>query len=158
MNLFRKTPKKRPEQNTPKDVINELLVEVFNHILSIEQENLQKRGVKLSMNEVHVLEAVEKSVEPTMSNIARRLRITVGTLTTAINRLVAKGYCERFSNEGDRRKVYIRLTEQAHEVLSIHEGFHDEMIDAVIEDLNLEENRVLIDMLENLIAYFKRMY
>ena len=43
------------------------------------------------MNEVHVLEAIEKTDEPTMTNIAKRLRITVGTLTTSMNRLVEKG-------------------------------------------------------------------
>lgn len=143
---------------TPKSVINELLVEVFNQILSIEQQNLKERGVKISMNEVHVLEAIQKENEPTMSKIARRLRITVGTLTTAINRLVTKGYCERFSNDGDRRKVFIRLTAKALEVLRVHEQFHEEMIDAVIEDLHLDENHVLIESLENLTDYFKSKY
>ena len=144
--------------NTPKSVINELLVEVFNHILSIEQHNLKSRGVKLSMNEVHVLEAIQKVKEPTMSNIAKKLRVTVGTLTTSMNRLVTKGYCERFSNAGDRRKVFIRLTDKALEVLRIHEQFHDEMIDAVVEDMHLEENQVLIESLENITEYFKSKY
>ncbi len=145
-------------QNSPKKIINELLVEVFNHILSIEQTNLKERGVNLSMNEVHVLEAIEKTQEPTMSNIAKRLRVTVGTLTTAINRLVTKGYCERASVKGDRRKVVVELTDKAKQVLKIHEAFHNEMIDAAIEDLRLEENEVLIESLENLSSYFKDKY
>ena len=143
---------------TPKAIINELLVEVFNRILSIEQANLRKRGVKLSMNEVHVLEAIEKTTEPTMSNIAKRLRITVGTLTTSVNRLVEKGYCERDRVAGDRRKVIVKLTGKAREVLRIHEAFHDEMIDATIEDMKLDENKLLIDSLENLSSYFKNKY
>lgn len=145
-------------QFSPKEVINELLVEVFNQILSIEEQNLRKRGVTLSMNEVHVLEAIQKTSEPTMTHIANRLRITVGTLTTSVNRLVAKGYCERYSTPGDRRKVLIRLTNKALEVLKIHETFHDEMIDAVIEDMHLEENHILIESLSNLTAYFKSNY
>ncbi len=144
--------------STAKKVINELLVEVFNHILSIEQEHLRKRGVDLSMNEVHVLEAVKKSEEATMSNIAKRLRVTVGTLTSSINRLVKKGYCERYSNPEDRRKVFVRLTDEAEEVLRIHDDFHDEMIDATLEDLKLEENELLIESLEKLSAYFKEKY
>ncbi len=143
---------------SPKAIINELLVEVFNQILSIEQQNLRERGVELSMNEVHVLEAIEKTDEPTMSTIAKRLRVTVGTLTTSVNRLVAKGYCERDGVKGDRRKVSVGLTDKAREVLKVHEQFHDEMIDAVIEDLHLEENHVLIDSLENLNSYFKTKY
>ncbi len=142
----------------PKKVINELLVEVFNHILSIEQTKLKERGVNLSMNEVHVLEAIQKTAEPTMSNIAKRLRVTVGTLTTSINRLVAKGYCSRASVKDDRRKVVVELTGKALEVLKVHESFHNEMIDAAIEDMQLEENTLLIESLEKLSSYFKDKY
>ncbi len=146
------------ESEKAKEVINELLVEVFNHILSIEQEHLRKQGVQLSMNEIHVLEAIKKSSEATMSNVAKRLRITVGTLTTSINRLVEKGYCERYSKPGDRRKVFLRLTKKAEKVLKIHDDFHEEMITATLEDLKLEDNTVLIDSLEKLSAYFKEKY
>ena len=35
---------------------NELLVGLFNYILYIEDRNLKKRGITLSMNDVHILE------------------------------------------------------------------------------------------------------
>ncbi|MFW5894710.1 MAG: MarR family winged helix-turn-helix transcriptional regulator [Bacillota bacterium] len=144
--------------NSPKTIINELLVEVFNHILRIEQQHMREKGIKLSMNEIHVLEAIQKSDEATMSNIAKRLHVTVGTLTTSINRLVNKGYCERYQTKEDRRKVFIRLTKNGKHVLEVHREFHEEMIDAVIEDLKLEDNALLIESLEKLSDYFKEKY
>ncbi len=141
-----------------KKVINELLVEVFNHILSIEGSKLRERGVKISMNEMHVLEAVQKTADPAMSNIARRLRVTVGTLTTSVNRLVEKGYATRKREEEDKRKVMISLTDKAFTVLKIHEEFHEEMLSAVFEDMNLEQDEVLLQSLENLSEYFKNKY
>ncbi|AIO18661.1 HTH-type transcriptional regulator Hpr [Candidatus Izimaplasma bacterium HR1] len=144
--------------DTPKQVINELLVEVFNHILSIEAEALRNRGVKLSMNEVHVLEAIVKTEEPTMTHLARRMRVTVGTLTTAMNRLVEKGYCTRYREEEDKRKVLIALTEKAVEALAVHEEFHEEMIDSVIKDMNLDQDEVLLQSLKNISTYFKNKY
>ena len=143
---------------TPKKVINELLVEVFNHILSIEGQTLRERGIKLSMNEVHVLEAINKTELPTMTNIARRLRITVGTLTTSTNRLVEKGFAKRHREEEDKRKVIVGLTKNGVEVLKIHDKFHDEMLDAVFADMKLEEDEVLLQSLENLSEYFKNKY
>jgi len=143
---------------TPKKVINELLVEVFNHILSIEGEALRNKGITLSMNEVHVLEAINKTTEPTMTNIARRLRITIGTLTTSVNRLVEKGYATRYGEDEDKRKVFISLTSKAIEVLRIHDAFHDEMIDATFSDMKLEEDELLLQSLENLSEYFKKKY
>ena len=144
--------------DTPKEVINELLVEVFNHILSIEGVALKERGVKLSMNEVHVLEAIEKTDNPTMTQLARRLRVTVGTLTTAMNRLVEKGYCTRYREEDDKRKVFISLTKKAKEVLEVHKTFHDEMIDSIINDMKLDQDEVLLNSLKNISTYFKNKY
>lgn len=144
--------------DTPKKIINELLVEVFNHILSIEGEALRNRGVKLSMNEVHVLEAIEKTQDPTMTHLARRLRVTVGTLTTAMNRLVEKGYTTRYRDNNDKRKVMISLTDKALDVLRVHNQFHDEMIDATIRDMKLDQDDTLLKSLKNISAYFKNKY
>ncbi len=141
-----------------KEIINMLLVDVFNHILSIEESTLKARGVNLSMTEVHVLEAIRNTEVPTMGEVAKRLRITLGTLTTSINILVRKKYVYRYSDEKDRRKVYLNLNDHALEVLKIHDEFHDEMIDAVFKDLELDKDEVLMKSLENITKYFKEKY
>ena len=143
---------------TAKEVINELLVDVFNHILSIEAEVLRDRGVKLSMTEVHVLEAINNTADPTMGNVANKLRITMGTLTTSINVLVRKDYVNRFRDENDRRKVYLELLPPAKEVLKIHDQFHDEMVTSLLKDLDIENDEVLLKSLENISNYFKQRY
>lgn len=139
-------------------VLNELLVDIFNHILSIQERRLKDQGVNLTMSEIHVLEAVSKTGDPIMSNIAARLRVTVGTLTTAINRLVKKGYCTRYHLEDDLRKVYVKLTSKGDEALAEHERFHADMIDAVMHDLNVQDSPVLIEALSRLLNFFKSQY
>ncbi|AUD64331.1 MarR family transcriptional regulator [Tenericutes bacterium MZ-XQ] len=141
-----------------KEVINELLVDVFNHILSIEAEVLRERGVKLSMTEVHVLEAIKNTSEPTMGNVANKLRITMGTLTTSINVLVRKNFVNGYRDENDRRKVYLELKESAKEVLRIHDDFHEEMVSSLLKDLELEKDEILLKSLENISNYFKQRY
>lgn len=143
---------------SPKEVINELLVDVFNHILNIENDVLKKRGVKLSMTEVHVLEAIRNSEIPTMGSVAQRLRVTLGTLTTSVNVLVRKNYVYRYRDESDRRKVFLKLNESAIEVLKIHDNFHDEMIDSLFVNLDLDKDEVLLKSLENISKYFKQRY
>ena len=141
-----------------KSLINTLLVDVFNHILSIEEDMLKKAGVELSMTEVHVLEAVRNAKEPTMSVVSRKLRVTMGTLTTSVNTLVNKGFIERERGQKDRRKVFLKLTDEALKVLKIHDKFHDEMIDSVFKDLKLEEDEVLIRSLQNIKDYFQKKF
>lgn len=143
---------------TPKQVINELLVDVFNHILSIEADILKKRGVRISMTEVHVLEAIRNTDVPTMGNVAQKLRVTLGTLTTSVNVLVKKSFILRYRDDSDRRRVYLKLTDQAHDVLKIHDEFHDEMIDYTFKDLELDKDEALMKSLENISNYFKQRY
>ena len=143
---------------SPKEVINELLVDVFNHILSIESDVLKKRGVRLSMTEVHVLEAIRNSETPTMGSVAQKLRVTLGTLTTSVNVLVRKEYVTRYSEENDRRKVYLKLTKSAINVLQIHDEFHNEMVSSLFKDLELEKDEALMKSLENISKYFKEHY
>lgn len=141
-----------------KNLINELLVDVFNHILSIEESELKKQGIKLSMTEVHVLEAIRNAEYPTMTIVSEKLRVTVGTLTTGISTLVKKGYVERKRKEEDKRVVLLSLTKSAHKVLAIHDEFHNKMVDAAFKDLNLEEDKILVKSLENVKNYFKNQY
>ena len=144
--------------NNAKRVINDLLVDIFHHILSIEGAMLREKGVNLSMNEVHVLEAILKTDEPTMSHIAARLRVTVGTLTTAVNRLVEKGYADRKREKEDKRKVIVSLTTKGYECLKIHDEFHEDMIGSVIEDMKIGDDEVLVRSLQNISDYFKNKY
>lgn len=141
-----------------KNVINELLVDVFNHILTIEEESLKKLGVKLSITEVHTLEAIRSLEEPTMTNVAKKLRVTTSTLTTTINRLVSKKYVVRYFDEFDRRKVLLKLTDSGKEILLLHDKFHNEMIEALLEDMQISDDDVLIQSLENISLYFKSKY
>ena len=110
------------------------------------------------MTEVHVLEAVRNVQVPTMGNIAHKLRVTLGTLTTSVNVLVRKGHIVRERDEADRRKVYLKLTDLAFNVLKIHDEFHDEMISSLFKDMDLEKDKVLMKSLENISAYFKNQY
>ncbi len=139
-----------------KAVVNELLVEIFNRILAIEEEALKEKGVKLSMSEIHVLEAITKAEEPTMTNIANKLGITVGSLTVSVNTLYQKGYVSRERDPEDRRKVIIGILPKAEEVLEKHNDFHNEMINSIFNDLKVEEDELLISSLRKLSSYFKQ--
>lgn len=142
-----------------KKVLNELLVETFNDILQIEQ-NALREGVlnDLSITEVHTIEAIGMYGSRTMSEVAQDLNITVGTLTTAINKLVKKEYVERQRGELDRRAVMIGLSRKGKLAYRIHEKFHQDMIEKTINGLTKEEEEVLIKSLEKLNRFFKVEY
>lgn len=140
-------------------ILNELLVDTFNDILAIEQKALQSGVFKdLSVTEIHTIEAIGMYSTKSMSEVAAVLDITVGTLTTAINHLVKKGYVVRRKTEEDRRIVQISLTKKGKLAYRIHEKFHKNMIIETIEGLSLEEEQVLVKSLDKLNKFFKSKY
>lgn len=139
--------------------INELLVETFNDILTIEQNAINSGDFKdISVTEVHTIDAIGMYEPRTMTEVAKELDITVGTLTIAINNLVKKEYVERKKSEEDRRLVMVQLTKKGKLVYRIHEKFHSDMVKATIEGLTKEEEETLVKSLENLNSFFREKY
>lgn len=141
-----------------KIILNYMLVDLFNHILYLEEQNLQLKGINLTMNEIHTIEAINDVESPTMSSVAQKLMITLGTLTTAIKKLENKGYVERFKDKKDARIVRLLLTEKAKEVLKVHDNFHINMIDTVLDDLSEEEEEVFLKSILKIQYYFEKNY
>lgn len=141
------------------EAFNDVLVKLFNEIMEIEQKSLiTEEFSNISNNDMHIIEAIGDNEPKTMSTVARMLKVTVGTLTIAINALVKKGYVNRVRSEEDRRVVLISLTALGKKAYDHHEQFHQEMVDAVLEGLKPDEVDVLLRALTNLNTYFKARY
>ena len=137
-------------------VLNKLLVQLFRDILDIEEKWLQNSEFSdLSVTEIHVIEAISLDKERTMSEVAYDLSITVGTLTTAINKLVKKGYVDRRRIEEDRRVVLVMLTDKGKEVFKYHEEFHNDMVKCTIDSFSKEEEIVLVSALKRVSEFFE---
>lgn len=133
------------------EVINEYLVTVFNDILTIEESELKKSTFEdLSIKEMHTIEAIGMYRKKTMSEVAKELSVTTGTLTVAVNHLVRKEYVERLRSEDDRRVVKLGLTKKGKLVFRVHQHFHKKMVEAILEDLNDDQEEVLITALRKL--------
>ncbi len=145
--------------NKSTTMINEILVQLFNDVLQIEEQSL-KNGIfsDVSITEVHTIEVIGMYNERTMSEVAQRLKITVSTLTTAINKLIKKGYVERKRIEEDRRVVLVKLTKKGKLAYKLHQRFHKKMINNAIEGLSLEEEKILLSSLNKLNDFFKEKY
>ena len=106
----------------------ETVVDVFNIAMDIQELYLKQGPFKqLSMSEMHVLESVDKETSPSMSAVANHLNITLGTLTTAVKKIIEKGFLIKEKSDQDHRIYYLRLTDQGHEALKVHEQFHQEL-------------------------------
>lgn len=141
-----------------REVINDVLVNLFNEILRLEEEAIITDKYKdISNNDMHIIEAVGLG-GGNMSSIAAKLKITVGSLTTSMNSLVKKGYVKRERSEKDRRVVFIQLTNKGRMAYHHHAEFHRQMTEAVIAELNENETDVLVKALDGLRKFFRQYH
>ena len=138
------------------ETINDILVNLFNEILKLEEEAIITDEFKdITNNDMHIIEAIGLAGGNTMSVVAKKLGITAGSLTTAINSLVNKKYVVRKRSEEDRRVVFIGLTQKGKRAFSHHKEYHKKMTEAVLEKLDEQEIPVLIKTLNGLSDFFK---
>lgn len=140
-------------------ILNHLLVNVFNKILRIEEKMIREESeLDLTVTEMHTIDAIGVDEEKNMTEIADILNITVGTLTTSINRLFAKGYVERTKDDEDRRVVRVILSQAGIDAYRIHEAYHEKMIGHILDEISDEEAKLLGNTLVKISEFFRIEY
>lgn len=110
---------------------------------------------EISINDMHIIDAIGIGEARNMSAVAKTMAVTVGTLTTAINNLVKKGYVSRTRSAEDKRVVLLSLTDKGVAAYEKHARFHRQMVQTVMEGFEGEELDVLIQAFRKLRGYFK---
>ena len=133
------------------ETVNDVLVKLFNEIMDVEERALITSEYKdISVNDMHVIEAIGIREPKNMSTVARAVSVTVGTLTIAINHLVKKGYVERSRSEEDRRVVLVSLSEKGEKAYFHHRMFHEKMVMEILDGMDEKETEVLTGALTKL--------
>lgn len=148
--------KKKPN---PDEVLNELLVKLFKNIMEIEEKYLITPDFKdISVNDMHIIEAIGLKDPKSMSAVAKLMSVTTGTLTKSMDGLSEKGYVIRERGKKDKRIVFVSLTGKGRRAFAHHEGFHRDMISKIKDGINEQEVAILIYALAKLNDYFNSIY
>ncbi|MBQ5735799.1 MAG: MarR family transcriptional regulator [Lachnospiraceae bacterium] len=138
--------------------LNRILVSLFNDLIDIEEKALIVDEFKdISINDMHIIEAIGTGEPKNMSTVAKAIDVTVGTLTIGINGLVKKGYVIRERGTADRRVVYISLTDKGLRAYRHHEQFHKNMALSIMDRLDEDEAVVLVRSLNKMTDYFNNL-
>lgn len=138
------------------ECLNELLVKLFHDIMQIEEKAVKDGSYKnLTLNDMHVIEAIGTGEPRNMSSVAKTLSVTTGTLTIAVNSLVKKEYVDRKRSGEDRRVVLVSLTDAGKRAYEQHKRFHEELIASILEQLSPEESKVLVTVLSRMTDFFE---
>lgn len=71
--------------------------------------------------ELHVLKAIRETADPNVTSLSKDLKLTKGAISKTIRKLQTKKLIESYRREGNRQKVYYRVTAPGEEVYAQHE-------------------------------------
>lgn len=139
-------------------LLEETLANIARNMRHLEQQVLaQNAQVPLSVSELHVLVCLGKFQHErcTMSALARALGITPSSASTAVTKLVKKGYIQRSKSKKDVRIVYVGLTPQGKHMDLCYRVCRQRMLDQINQWFTPAERPYVASVLQKLNQYFK---
>lgn len=114
----------------------------------IDKASIAQTGLGLS--DFAVMEALLHKGSLTINQIGKKVLLTSGSMTAAINRLEKSGLVKRVRYQSDGRYFYVHLTKNGHQV--IREAYHNHQLnlEKVAEVLTDEEKMELIRLLKKM--------
>jgi len=133
-------------------ILEEILCSAYTKII-YHEEKILKALNGLTLKECHTIDVIYntmRSKNNTATNISQILGITLGTLTTNIDRLCEKGYVIREKSEKDKRITVINLTEVGLNIRKKHELCHKKLVRTAIDKLSTSEKVSLMNAINKI--------
>ena len=103
-----------------------------------------------SRSDFAVLEVLLHKGPLPVNTIGKKVLLTSGSITTAVQRLEAKGWVQRAPDPEDGRKVVIELTTEGRSTIETAFSAHAERLEDFFSPLSEQEKRTFIDLMKKL--------
>ncbi|MBQ3320404.1 MAG: MarR family transcriptional regulator [Spirochaetia bacterium] len=139
--------------------LSDTLLQMYKNVINLE-DNARKNvniRIKLSINEIHFLEAVGSGCKGgcTISALADLLHISKPSVTVMVNKLESKGFLKKNPSTEDGRSVKVVLTRDGAKVNAYYRYFRRRLIKKINDGLTDQEKEFLAKAFEKINIYFK---
>src|SRR5438067_2096218 len=113
-------------------------------------QRLATRSIEASevgLSDFAVMEMLLHKGPQPVNEIGRRIELTSGAITTAVDRLESRGLVTREAHESDRRARIVRLTPRGHKEAAKAFAHHKKAMDRAASALSKVERAMLIQLL-----------
>jgi DNA-binding MarR family transcriptional regulator len=122
--------------------------DAMRELRCLGSERLLRQGV--SMSHLHVMSLLEAHGATSMSRLADLVGVSMSNATGLIDRMEERGLVERFRTPGDRRVVFVRVTEHGRTSLGELELLRNDLLAQVLGHVDEERLAVLADAMADL--------
>ncbi len=106
--------------------------------------------LEICTSDFGILEVLLHKGELPVNTIGKKVLLTSGSITAAVDRLEGKGLVERRNHPKDRRVKVIRLTPRGRKFIENIFGDHSKAIEKTISVLSGNERKLLVKLLKKL--------
>ena len=134
----------------------------FHYLIMAEHSMFQKellaklKDSGLTIGQPKVLDYLKDHDGTSQKDIARGCHIEPGTLTTLLNRMEESGLVERRMMNGNRRSLYVFLTDKGKEQLELVTAAFTEMEAEAFRGLSETERKTFMDLFLRIYANTSR--
>ena len=134
----------------------------FHYLIMAEHSMFQKELLAklkysgLTIGQPKVLDYLKDHDGTSQKDIARGCHIEPGTLTTLLNRMEEAGLVERHMMNGNRRSLYVFLTDKGKEQLELVTAAFTEMEAEAFRGLSETERKTFMDLFLRIYANTSR--
>jgi MarR family 2-MHQ and catechol resistance regulon transcriptional repressor len=114
----------------------------------VDKASIARTGLGLS--DFAIMEALLHKGSLSINQIGKKVLLTSGSMTAAINRLENGGLVKRIRDQSDGRYFYVHLTENGRKVIREAYGNHQLNLEKIAEILTDEERVELVRLLKKL--------
>jgi MarR family 2-MHQ and catechol resistance regulon transcriptional repressor len=118
-------------------------------IRQADEASIQQAGFR-SRSDFAVLEVLLHKGPLPVNTIGKKVLLTSGSITTAVQRLEKQGWVRRSADPGDARKVVIELTPEGRNRIEEAFSLHAKRLEDCFAPLNPKEKKTFIALMKKL--------
>ncbi|MEM6910335.1 MAG: MarR family transcriptional regulator [Verrucomicrobiota bacterium] len=125
-----------------------VLWRAWDRLKAVDRRSIATTG--LNFSDFAVLEALLHKGPLPVNTIGRKVGLTSGSITTAVDRLEAKKLVRRVTSPEDGRVVLVHLTASGRRLIERAFDAHAENLETALDHLNQNERKALVRLLKKL--------
>ena len=128
------------------------LEQIINTILHsselLEEEMKQESELKnLTSRQLYCIEMVMVLQNPTLTELAEKMKIAKASMSVMTERLAKHGYIEKITSDNDRRIAHMHLTKKGDVAAQLHQQLHKRIAVLLTAEMTDSEKEILIVLL-----------
>ncbi len=132
--------------------LKEAIIYLSDLIEKILEETIDQADFSdLTQQQLYYLKVIVRLKNPTLTDLARELKLTKPTVTVLADKLSEKGYIKRVHSDNDRRVIYLQINDKGDKINALRAIAHERMAEKIKSGLNETETAILTELLRKIV-------